>query len=255
MKRCAPSTAPRHRSPRPPPRSRPAAPGTSAAPGARRRDRRPAAPGSRTRPRAARSCRRPGAERISRRPPSSRARSSIEVRPRWRERSSGCRGSNPAPSSVTSSTSGLSRTSMWPARAWRSALCSASWTIRSGQLAPPSPVTRRRRRSARSQRRGPGGASRPPCAASARAVALELGRAQAEDQRAQLLERLAGELAEALHLPAAGGGIAVEGVAAASAVRTRLKSFWLTASWSSSASRLRSETIESSRLARTASRS
>ena len=47
----------------------------------------------------------PGAERISQRPPSSRARSSIDVSPRCRERSSGLEGSKPIPSSVTATVS------------------------------------------------------------------------------------------------------------------------------------------------------
>ena len=80
-------------------------------------------------------------------------------------------------------------------------------------------------------------------------VALELGGPQPEDQRPQLVERLARELAAAARAGArAAAGSRSSWVAAASAVRTRLNSFWLTTSWSSSARRLRSERIDSSRL-------
>ena len=79
-------------------------------------------------------------------------------------------------------------------------------------------------------------------------VAREVGRPQLADQPAQLLERLAGERPTRATCARAAAGSRASSVSAASALSTRLNSFWLTASWRSSASRLRSATTDSSRL-------
>ena len=84
---------------------------------------------------------------------------------------------------------------------------------------------------------------------AAEPVALEVGRAQLEDQRAQLLERLLRErpqLRDLARAPPPGRARAASPPPRRS--RTSPNSFWLTASCSSSASRLRSARIESSRL-------
>ena len=134
------------------------------------------------------------------------ARSSIEVSPRRRDAQLGRGGSKPTPSSATSSRTRPSRarrrTATCSAPAWRTAFCSASWAIRR---------TRGRARARRCGRRVDVELDRaPPCtrrsistclrSAPHEPVALEVGRAQLEDQRAQLVERLARELAEPLDL-------------------------------------------------------
>ena len=145
----------------------------------------------------------PGAERISSRPPSRRARSSIEVSPSRRERSSGSAGIE-------------ARAVVGRPRA------------RAGSPSRPQPHHDPRRRPRGGPRsaapparpaapRGRGARPPPPAASSdvdtrsarrcsrrehvdvlaqraAQPVALELRRAQLEDQRAQLLERLARQL-------------------------------------------------------------
>ena len=135
--------------------------------------------------------------------------------------------------------------------AWRSAFWSASWAMRSTSRSRAG-VGRRARRRARAR-------SPPACSAAqhldvlaqraAQAVALEVGRAQLEDQRAQLVERLARQrlqLRRPARPPRPGRARAASRPPRRSS--TRPNSFWLTASCSSSASRLRSATIESSRL-------
>ena len=155
-------------------------------------------------PRARRSSRRRGASRCSACRPSARARSSIDVRPRRRERRPGSSGSKPTPSSATATrrwpSIASSRTSTWLASAWRRAFCSASWAMRRTSAAPArgsaSPSRLERDRVAvdalqhvdvLAQRGG-------------QPLALGLRRAQLEDQRAQLLHRLARELLQALQL-------------------------------------------------------
>ena len=109
-----------------------------------------------------------------------------------------------------------------------------------------------RRRASTSIATSCSGASTSTCLRSAPAqpVALEVGRAQLEDQRAQLVERLARERLQPRELrarpPPASRSSSVLGRLGGRA--RALKSFWLTASCSSSASRLRSERIDSSRL-------
>ena len=162
----------------------------------------------------------PGADRISRRPPSSRARSSIEVSPRWRERTSALWGSNPTPSSRTSTVTTSGR---WERRTVNVIGAGVAHGVvqrlvgdsQDRELALPVAV----------RTRGWGGSldlevDLDPVDAgehlellaqgAREAVALELGRAEAEDQRAQLVERLAGQLACPLELRAGGVGVAIE---------------------------------------------
>ena len=106
------------------------------------------------------------------------------------------------------------RTVTCSARAWRTALWSASWAIRSSASSRSPPA------SIRGVRRRPRARSSTPCMRlehldllaqrALEPVALELGRAQAEDQRAQLVERLARELAQPLDLGARRDRVAVE---------------------------------------------
>ena len=131
--------------------------------------------------------------------------------PSLRERTSVV--SKPAPSSATVSSSASSaqrrRTSMCSAPAWRSALCSASWAIRktsvcrcAGAVAGDVEVDRAAVRAAQDvdvlgER-------------DREALGLERGRAQVDDDRAQLLHRLARELARELELRAGGCDVALE---------------------------------------------
>ena len=163
-------------------------------------------------------------------------------------------GSKPTPSSSTSSSS---RAVVAAAADTRSRCATARGAARSG--APPArcagPRRRARgRRAAARRRRARSRAAEPAqqldvlAQRSAQAVLLEVRRAQLEDERAELVERL---LRQRLQLPTwsrAAAGSRSSSVPAASALSTSPKSFWLTASWSSSASRFRSATIESSRL-------
>ena len=245
----------RRRPPRRRPRSRPAARGTCAGPRARRRGRRRRARGSRRQPRGAssahRRARRPGAERISSRPPSRCARSSIEVRPeparaqrRGRRGRSRRRRRRPRARSRPSSRAQPDARRARPRRG--GARCaSASWAMRS--------TSRSRRRSPRDrgvvERR-----ARSPPAAARRSTSTCLRSAPHRPSRsrsggrssrisdAQLLQRLAAPArCSRPTCSRAAAGVAVEqragGLGASS---TRPNSFWLTASCSSSASRLRS---------------
>ena len=163
---------PRRRRPRRRPRCRPGGRGTS------RRPWRTTAWSSamRTRitaaPRGATVVPAPGRESMLSVPPSARARSSIEVRPRRRERSAGLGGveadavvgDGDAQAPVDRVAAGRRRAL---ASAWRSAFCSASWAMRRTSRrrsargsASPSRLQRDRRR------RGRAAARRRACAAS-----------------------------------------------------------------------------------------
>ena len=112
---------------------------------------------SHRRPPGARSCRRPAPSGSSSVPPSRSARSSIEVRPRRRERSVGVGGVE-ADAVVGDleheprRRSSRSRTATCSAPAWRSALCSASCAMRK-HLARRAPASARRRRRRRARSR------------------------------------------------------------------------------------------------------
>ena len=151
--------------------------------------------------------------RIVSRPPSRRARSSIDVRPRWRERSSGSAGSKPAPSSATSSTSPVAQPDGDRATRPRGARrCAAP----PGRSAAPrdraSPIAQLvvdlelDRHAVQALLQLDVLAQR-----AAQPVALEVGRPQLEDERAQLVQRLAARAPAARsHLARAAARVAVE---------------------------------------------
>ena len=106
-----------------------------------------------------------------------------------------------------------------------------------------------RRLRARSRSRARARASRRACAARPRArrARARAGAARGSASAARRAPRAASSRVRSTCARAASGSRS-SSVAAASAVSTTLNSFWLTTSWSSSASRLRSERIDSSRL-------
>ena len=191
----------------------------------------------------------PGAERSSASRPARRARSSIDVSPSRRERTRPRRGrsrrrrrrprSAGRPRARERRRCGLRR---------RGAGRSPAPPARSGRpRAAPGAAAARHSARTRSPR------VHPPQHLDVLAHALPAPRdssdrrAQLEDHRAQLLHRLARQLAHALELARRRPGSRSSSVAADSAASATPNSFCVTESCSSRASRLRSSTIESSR--------
>ena len=156
----------------------------------------------------------PGCDSMLSVPPSARARSSIEVRPSRRERSPGSSGSKPTPSSATATlrcpSSARSRTSTRLAPAWRRAFCSASWAMR--RTSPALAARLGVAFDAQRDRVAVHALQHVDVLAQRRRQALALGRrrAQLEDQRAQLVHRLARELLQAAQLRLGCLGVAVD---------------------------------------------
>ena len=250
---------PRRRPPRRRPRCRPAGRGTSAAPGARPRGRRRPARGSLAAPRAVTVVPSPGRDddrerrrrAPARAPPSTSARAAASAR-------RAPAGSKPTPSSATVSASRAVARLAAAARS-RSALGVPERVVERllgdpEHLAPRPPARQRARavdRAARCRARGTR-RSTSTCLRSvaARPSSSSVGRAQLEDQRAQLRERLVRAARRAAAICAAAPRrVAVEQRGGRlRGQHAALNSVWLTESCSSRASRLRSSTTVSSRL-------
>src|SRR3954470_10295929 len=194
----------------------------------------------------------PGRESMLSVPPRAQARSSIEVRPRRRERRPGSSGSKPTPSSATATRRWPSIAASWTstrrAWAWRRAFWRASWAMRRTSAAPvrgsASPARLRATASpwtlCRTSTCLRSAVASPSLSASGGRSSKISERSSSIASRVSCCRRRSWALASL-------GSRSIM-VAAASAVSVSPKSFWVTESCSWRARRLRSSTMLSSRL-------